>query len=140
MRFWRTIEAETSSKPATCITMKRRTDGRRRTETHESTGSREKRADRTTRTFSLTVSGGFATMHPNNRLTINAIEAYPLEDFSQEVSCQSIPVCLCPEYEFTCEHDYLPFPRRQFALLSPRHNEPPADPDRQSRRPRLRSR
>ncbi|PWN22294.1 putative ATP synthase delta chain precursor, mitochondrial [Microstroma glucosiphilum] len=30
------------------------------------------------------VSGGFATMHPNNRLTINAIEAYPLEDFSQE--------------------------------------------------------
>ncbi|CAO1627161.1 unnamed protein product [Sympodiomycopsis kandeliae] len=30
------------------------------------------------------VSGGFATMHPNNRLTVNAIEAYPLEDFSPD--------------------------------------------------------
>ncbi|CAO1613179.1 unnamed protein product [Parajaminaea phylloscopi] len=30
------------------------------------------------------VSGGFATMHPNNRLTVNAIEAYPVEDFSSE--------------------------------------------------------
>jgi len=30
------------------------------------------------------VSGGFATVHPNNKLTINAIEAAPLEDFSQE--------------------------------------------------------
>ncbi|KAF9452749.1 ATP synthase subunit delta, mitochondrial [Macrolepiota fuliginosa MF-IS2] len=30
------------------------------------------------------VSGGFATVHPNNRLTINAIEAAPLEDFSIE--------------------------------------------------------
>lgn len=25
-------------------------------------------------------------MHPNNRLTVNAIEAYPLDDFSPEVS------------------------------------------------------
>jgi F-type H+-transporting ATPase subunit delta len=31
------------------------------------------------------VSGGFATVHPNNKLTINAIEAAPLEDFSPEV-------------------------------------------------------
>jgi len=31
------------------------------------------------------VSGGFATVHPNNKLTINAIEAAPLEDFSLEV-------------------------------------------------------
>jgi F-type H+-transporting ATPase subunit delta len=31
------------------------------------------------------VSGGFATVHPNNKLTINAIEAAPLEDFSSEV-------------------------------------------------------
>ncbi len=31
------------------------------------------------------VSGGFATVHPNNSLTINAIEAAPLEDFSPEV-------------------------------------------------------
>ncbi|KAF8222931.1 ATP-synthase delta-subunit [Tricholoma matsutake] len=30
------------------------------------------------------VSGGFATVHPNNRLTINAVEAAPLEDFSLE--------------------------------------------------------
>jgi F-type H+-transporting ATPase subunit delta len=32
------------------------------------------------------VSGGFATVHPNNKLTINAVEAAPLEDFSAEVS------------------------------------------------------
>lgn len=31
------------------------------------------------------VSGGFATVHPNNKLTINAVEAAPLEDFSLEV-------------------------------------------------------
>jgi len=30
------------------------------------------------------VSGGFATVHPNNKLTINAVEAAPLEDFSPE--------------------------------------------------------
>ncbi|KAH6913887.1 ATP-synthase delta-subunit [Coprinopsis sp. MPI-PUGE-AT-0042] len=30
------------------------------------------------------VSGGFATVHPNNKLTINVIEAAPLEDFSLE--------------------------------------------------------
>ncbi|KAA1473950.1 epsilon subunit of F1F0-ATP synthase N-terminal domain-containing protein [Dentipellis sp. KUC8613] len=30
------------------------------------------------------VSGGFATVHPNNKLTINAIEAAPLEHFSPE--------------------------------------------------------
>ncbi|KAL9936836.1 hypothetical protein V8E36_004071 [Tilletia maclaganii] len=30
------------------------------------------------------VSGGFATVHPNNKLTINAIEAFPLEAFSPE--------------------------------------------------------
>ncbi|KAF8578010.1 epsilon subunit of F1F0-ATP synthase N-terminal domain-containing protein [Ramaria rubella] len=30
------------------------------------------------------VSGGFATVHPNNNLTINAVEAAPLEDFSPE--------------------------------------------------------
>ncbi|KAK0551466.1 delta subunit of the central stalk of mitochondrial F1F0 ATP synthase, atp16 [Tilletia horrida] len=30
------------------------------------------------------VSGGFATVHPNNKLTINAIEAFPLESFSPE--------------------------------------------------------
>ncbi|EJD02939.1 epsilon subunit of F1F0-ATP synthase N-terminal domain-containing protein [Fomitiporia mediterranea MF3/22] len=30
------------------------------------------------------VSGGFANVHPNNKLTINAVEAAPLEDFSSE--------------------------------------------------------
>ncbi|KAF5351760.1 hypothetical protein D9756_007618 [Leucocoprinus leucothites] len=30
------------------------------------------------------VSGGFATVHPNNKLTINVIEGAPLEDFSIE--------------------------------------------------------
>ncbi|TFK44333.1 ATP-synthase delta-subunit [Crucibulum laeve] len=30
------------------------------------------------------VSGGFATVHPNNKLTINVVEAAPLEDFSLE--------------------------------------------------------
>jgi F-type H+-transporting ATPase subunit delta len=31
-------------------------------------------------------SGGFATVHPGNKLTINVIEAAPLESFSSEVS------------------------------------------------------
>ncbi|GAA5902092.1 hypothetical protein JCM5296_006602 [Sporobolomyces johnsonii] len=31
------------------------------------------------------VSGGFANVHPNNTLTINAVEAYPLDAFSPEV-------------------------------------------------------
>ncbi|KAM0749052.1 ATP synthase subunit delta, mitochondrial [Meredithblackwellia eburnea MCA 4105] len=30
------------------------------------------------------VSGGFANVHPNNTLTINAVEAYPLDAFSPE--------------------------------------------------------
>lgn len=40
--------------------------------------------------FSI-VSGGFANVHPNNTLTINAVEAFPLEAFSAEV---------CPFVEF----------------------------------------
>lgn len=32
-----------------------------------------------------TVSAGFATVHPNNSLTVNAVEAYELESFSPEV-------------------------------------------------------
>lgn len=35
--------------------------------------------------FICVASGGFATVHPNNKLTINVIEAAPLEDFSAEV-------------------------------------------------------
>jgi F-type H+-transporting ATPase subunit delta len=34
------------------------------------------------------VSGGFATVHPNNKLTINVVEAAPLEDFSSEVGVE----------------------------------------------------
>ncbi|KAJ7645264.1 hypothetical protein B0H17DRAFT_1104280 [Mycena rosella] len=30
------------------------------------------------------VSGGFATVHPGNTLTVNVVEAAPLEDFSNE--------------------------------------------------------
>ncbi|GAA6007763.1 hypothetical protein JCM11491_003956 [Sporobolomyces phaffii] len=30
------------------------------------------------------VSGGFANIHPNNTLTVNAVEAYPLDAFSPE--------------------------------------------------------
>ncbi|GAA5835954.1 hypothetical protein JCM11251_006612 [Rhodosporidiobolus azoricus] len=30
------------------------------------------------------VSGGFANVHPNNTLTINAVEAHPLDSFSPE--------------------------------------------------------
>lgn len=32
----------------------------------------------------ITVSGGFAVVQPNSALSINAVEAYPLEDFSAE--------------------------------------------------------
>lgn len=31
-----------------------------------------------------TVSGGFAVVQPNSSLSVNAVEAYPLEDFSAE--------------------------------------------------------
>lgn len=33
------------------------------------------------------VSGGFAVVQPDSALSINAVEAYPLEDFSADVSC-----------------------------------------------------
>lgn len=32
----------------------------------------------------ITVSGGFAIVQPNSELSINAIEGYPVEDFSAE--------------------------------------------------------
>lgn len=32
----------------------------------------------------MTVSGGFAVVQPNSALSINAVEAYPLEDFSAD--------------------------------------------------------
>jgi hypothetical protein len=33
-----------------------------------------------------TVSGGFAVVQPGSQLSINAVEGFPLEDFSAEVS------------------------------------------------------
>lgn len=39
----------------------------------------------TTRRADPPVSAGFATVHGNNSLTINAVEAYPLDKFSAEV-------------------------------------------------------
>lgn len=33
----------------------------------------------------ITVSGGFAIVQPNSVLSINAVEGFPLEDFSAEV-------------------------------------------------------
>lgn len=35
--------------------------------------------------FLFAVSGGFAVVQPDSQLSINAVEAYPLEDFSAEV-------------------------------------------------------
>ena len=37
----------------------------------------------------ILVSAGFATVHGNNTLTINAVEAYQLDKFSAEVSSGS---------------------------------------------------
>jgi len=45
----------------------------------------------------FTVSGGFATVHPNNKLTINAVEAAPLEDFSSEVRTDFCLLLQCPQ-------------------------------------------
>ena len=33
------------------------------------------------------MSGGFAVVQPGSKLSINAVEGYPLEDFSSEVRC-----------------------------------------------------
>jgi F-type H+-transporting ATPase subunit delta len=35
-------------------------------------------------TDDMLVSGGFATVQPDSQLSINAVEGYPLEDFSAE--------------------------------------------------------
>lgn len=35
--------------------------------------------------FFCIVSGGFATINPDNTLNINAVEAFPLEELSLEV-------------------------------------------------------
>jgi len=38
----------------------------------------------------FTVSGGFAVVQPGSQLSINAVEGFPLEDFSTEVSFRSV--------------------------------------------------
>jgi len=38
-----------------------------------------------------TVSGGFAIVQPDSVLSINAVEGFPLEDFSGDVSRSSTP-------------------------------------------------
>jgi F-type H+-transporting ATPase subunit delta len=38
----------------------------------------------TSLTVTCIVSGGFAIVQPNSELSINAVEGYPLEDFSAE--------------------------------------------------------
>jgi F-type H+-transporting ATPase subunit delta len=58
----------------------------------------------------LIVSGGFAVVQPGSLLSINAIEAYPVEDFSAEVS-----VVFC---NLLCKHSnycYLQAVRAQLA-------------------------
>lgn len=41
------------------------------------------------------MSGGFANVHPGNKLTINVVEGAPLESFSPEVWFSSANVLLC---------------------------------------------
>jgi F-type H+-transporting ATPase subunit delta len=46
------------------------------------------------------VSGGFATVHPNNKLTINAIEATTLDQISVEVTLFSFHTRIIFSYEY----------------------------------------
>lgn len=48
----------------------------------------------------LTVSAGFATVHGNNTLTINAVEAYEMDSFSPEVRCFPLTVRPTIDHEF----------------------------------------
>lgn len=46
--------------------------------------------------YFITVSGGFATINPDNSLNINAVEASPLEEFSLEVKKDILErECVC---------------------------------------------
>lgn len=40
------------------------------------------------------VSGGFAIVQPGSQLSINAVEGFPLEDFSSDVSVLQHRICL----------------------------------------------
>lgn len=42
----------------------------------------------------LAVSGGFAIVQPGSQLSINAVEGFPLEDFSPDVSVFEDLICL----------------------------------------------
>lgn len=39
------------------------------------------------------VSGGFAIVQPGSQLSINAVEGFPLEDFSSDVSIFRYRIC-----------------------------------------------
>lgn len=45
-------------------------------------------------TESAAVSGGFAIVQPGSQLSINAVEGYPIEDFSKDVSGTVRPLWL----------------------------------------------
>ena len=58
------------------------------------------------------VSGGFAVVQPGSKLSINAVEGFPLEDFSAEVSLlarrrhtQSLTTSGCPQPDFRGSED-----------------------------------
>ena len=40
-----------------------------------------------------TVSGGFAIVQPGSQLSINAVEGFPLEDFSSDVNFPKDSIC-----------------------------------------------
>ena len=47
------------------------------------------------------VSGGFAIVQPGSQLSINAVEGFPLEDFSPDVSCSSFRSGLYHAHKFS---------------------------------------
>lgn len=73
-------------------------------------------------------------MHPNNRLTVNAIEAYPLDDFSPEVSREWMVIDRCADTDPHSSHTH-----RLSAPHSPRLRRQHLALARPSKRPRLRS-
>lgn len=49
------------------------------------------------------LSGGFATVQPNSVLSINAVEGYPLEDFSAEVGTTFQALGSCTDIATGCQ-------------------------------------
>jgi hypothetical protein len=68
---------------------------------------------RTPLTHGITVSGGFATVQPGSKLSINAVEGYPLEDFSAEVCiCWKLLRCSDADKIYRPSETRSPRPRR----------------------------